>query len=157
MIEAAKKSYGDIAGLTWYARDCQFLERNQDIGGTKYDKVFSNTALHWILRDPSTRMSVLQGAYGLLKPGGMFVFEMGGAGNVADAHTALLGAVVHQGLSISEAREACPGFFPSEKWMRQMLEEVGFIVEKSETEYRPTKLTTEKEGWLQGWAKLMGA
>ncbi|KAI4125509.1 MAG: hypothetical protein LQ347_005366 [Umbilicaria vellea] len=157
MIEAAKKSYGNIAGLTWYARDCRYLERDSEIGAVKYDKVFSNAALHWILRDPSTRMSVLKTAYGLLKPGGVFVFEMGGAGNVADAHTALLAAVVHQGLSIAEARNACPWFFPSEKWMKQMLEEVGFEVERSETEYRPTKLTTEKEGGLEGWARLMGA
>ena len=157
MIEAAKESYGDITGLTWYARDCRSLEQDPEIGGVKYDKVFSNAALHWILRDPSTRMSVLEAAYGLLKPGGVFVFEMGGAGNVADAHTALLAAVVHQGLSIVEAREACPWFFPSEKWMRQMLEEVGFTVERSETEYRPTRLTTEKEGGLEGWARLMGA
>ena len=157
MIEAAKKSYGNIAGLTWYARDCRYLEQDQEIGGVKYDKVFSNAALHWILRDPSTRMSVLKAAYGLLQPGGVFVFEMGGAGNVADAHTALLAAVVHQGLSVVEAREACPWFFPSEKWMRQTLEEVGFTVVKSETEYRPTRLTTEKEGGLEGWARLMGA
>lgn len=157
MIEAAKKTYGDLAGLTWYARDCRYLERDSEIGHVKYDKVFSNAALHWILRDPSTRMSVLKAAYGLLKPGGVFVFEMGAAGNVADAHTALLAAVVHQGLPIVEARDACPWFFPSEKWMKQMLEEVGFEVERSETEYRPTKLTTEKEGGLEGWARLMGA
>lgn len=157
MIEAAKSSYGNIAGLTWYARDCRYLERDSEIGRVQYDRVFSNAALHWILRDASTRMSVLKAAYSLLKPGGVFVFEMGGAGNVADAHTALLSAVVHQGLSIVEAREACPWFFPSEKWMKQMLEAVGFVVERSETEYRPTQLTTEKEGGLKGWARLMGA
>lgn len=157
MIEAAKSSYGNIAGLTWYARDCRYLDRDSEIGRVQYDRVFSNAALHWILRDASTRMSVLKAAYSLLKPGGVFVFEMGGAGNVADAHTALLSAVVHQGLSIVEAREACPWFFPSEKWMKQMLEAVGFVVERSETEYRPTQLTTEKEGGLEGWARLMGA
>lgn len=157
MIEAAKSSYGNIAGLTWYARDCRYLERDSEIGRVQYDRVFSNAALHWILRDASTRMSVLKAAYSLLKPGGVFVFEMGGAGNVADAHAALLSAVVHQGLSIVEAREACPWFFPSEKWMKQMLGAVGFVVERSETEYRPTQLTTEKEGGLEGWARLMGA
>ncbi len=87
----------------------------------------------------------------------MFVFEMGGAGNVAEVHTALLAALVHQGVAIEKAREACPWFFPSEQLMKEMLEEVGFRVEKMKLEYRPTKLTTEKEGGLEGWVRLMGA
>ena len=31
------------------------------------------------------------------------------------------------------------------------------MVEKSELEYRPTKLAAEKEGGIEGWARLMGA
>ncbi|KAL9126004.1 MAG: hypothetical protein Q9217_004868 [Psora testacea] len=92
-----------------------------------------------------------------LGPGGTFVFEMGGAGNVADVHTALLAALVHQAVSVEKARESCPWFFPSEKLMGQMLEEVGFKVEEMELEYRPTELTAEKGGGLEGWVRLMGA
>ena len=102
-------------------------------------------------------MSVLKAAFNALKPGGVFVFEMGGAGNVAEVHTALIAAAVHQGLTIQQAREACPWFFPSVKLMRALLEEVGFMVEKAEVEARPTALTTEKDGGLEGWVRLMGA
>lgn len=157
LIEAARSSYGTIPNLTWEVHDCRYLERSPTVRTGHYDKVFSNAALHWILRDPSTRRSVFQGAYNALKPGGTFVFEMGGAGNVAEVHTALLAAVVHQGLSIEQARDASPWFFPSEKLAKQTLEEVGFGVEKSQLEYRPTELTTDEGGGIEGWVRLMGA
>ncbi len=137
--------------------DCRYLEESGAVKEAGYTKVFSNAALHWILRDASTRMSVFRGVFRALEPGGVFVFEMGGAGNVAEVHTALLAALVHQGVAIEKAREACPWFFPSEQLMKEMLEEVGFRVEKMKLEYRPTKLTTEKEGGLEGWVRLMGA
>lgn len=82
---------------------------------------------------------------------------MGGAGNVPEVHTALISAIVHQGVPIDRAREASPWFFPSDVWMRKALEDVGFVVQILEVEYRPTKLTTGNEGGLRGWVNLMGA
>lgn len=157
LIKAAENTYGINQGLTWKLVDCRYLESSSAIKEAGYTKVFSNAALHWILRDASTRMSVFRGAYRVLQPGGTFVLEMGGAGNVAEVHTALLAALVHQGVAIQDAREACPWFFPSETLMKEMLEKVGFKVEKMKLDYRPTKLTTEKEGGLEGWVRLMGA
>lgn len=110
-----------------------------------------------MLRDSSTRLNTLKACFSALKPGGAFVFEMGGAGNVAEANTALISAIVHQGLSIDRARKASPWFFPSEVWMSKTLEDIGFVVEILEVEYRPTELTTGDEGGLRGWVKLMGA
>lgn len=156
LIDAARTSYGTRPGLTWEVHDCRYLEGSPTVRSGHYDKVFSNAALHWILRDPSTRKSVFQGVFNALKPGGAFVFEMGGAGNVPEVHAALLAAVVHQGLSIQQARSNCPWFFPSEKLSKQMLEEVGFSVERSQLEYRPTELTTDKGGGIEGWVRLMG-
>jgi len=76
---------------------------------------------------------------------------------VPEVHTALISALVHQGLSIDRAREASPWFFPSDVWMRSTLEDIGFVVEILEVEYRPTPLTIGDEGGLRGWIKLMGA
>ncbi|KAL8794323.1 MAG: hypothetical protein Q9195_003149 [Heterodermia aff. obscurata] len=157
LLEAARRNYGSTPQLSWREQDCSYLEDCQDVVGGAYSKVFSNAALHWILRDASTRVSVFRAAFRALRPGGELVFEMGGAGNVAEVHAALFAAVVHQGVGIEAAREACPWFFPSEELMKKILGEVGFVVEKSELEYRPTRLTTEKEGGIEGWARLMGA
>jgi len=154
LIEAARSSHGSIVDLTWEVHDCRYLEKSSHFRLGYYTKVFSNAAFHWILRDPNTRQAVLKAAYDTLKPNGAFVFEMGGAGNVAEVHTALLAAVVHQGLAIQEAREASPWFFPSEKLMKRMLEDVGFTVEKLELEYRPTKLITVDTGGIEGWVRL---
>ncbi|MCJ1435854.1 hypothetical protein MMC27_005230 [Xylographa pallens] len=154
LIQAARNSYGSIPDLIWEIHDCRHLEKSSNFRPGFYSKVFSNAALHWILRDQDTRQAVLQAAYDALKPNGVLVFEMGGAGNVAEVHTALLAAVIHQGLDIQEARKACPWFFPSEKLMKKMLEHTGFIVEKSELEYRPTKLITDDTSGIEGWVRV---
>lgn len=86
--------------------------------------------------------------------------EFGGKGNIGEVHAAVLSALVAHGVSIQDARAACPWFFPSETWLRDVLVEVGFEVQKVESEYRPTKLTPANEdgtGGLQGWIRLMAA
>ncbi|QDS67994.1 hypothetical protein FKW77_009302 [Venturia effusa] len=133
----------------------------KDFPTEKYDKVFSNAALHWILRNPTTRATVFQSAFAALKPGGLLVFEMGGHGNVADTHSTLITALIAlTNLSPQAAREKSPWFFPDAEWMRDTLSSIGFEVEVSEIEYRPTKMTPtdgEGKGGLEGWVRLMGA
>ena len=85
------------------------------------------------------------------------MFEMGGHGNVAEVMTALIYTLVQKGIPVEKAKEANPWFFPSETWMKDALETVGFQVDKVETEYRPTKLTSAVNGGLAGWIRLMGA
>lgn len=158
LIEAARHSYGSTRNLSFHVQDCRYLETSPEFRPGTYTKVFSNAALHWILRDPDTRSSVLRAAYNALRSGGIFVFEMGGAGNVAEVHAALLAALVHQGLTIQAAREANPWFFPSETHIATLLQQAGFQVEKSALEYRPTRLTDGTDGGgLEGWVRLMGA
>lgn len=82
---------------------------------------------------------------------------MGGHGNVAEVMTALIYTLVQQGVPLDKAKEANPWFFPSETWIKDALETVGFQVDKVETEYRPTKLTSAINGGLAGWIRLMGA
>jgi len=128
----------------------------------KYDRVFSNAAMHWILRYEGNRLDFFNDVHDLLKPGGSFVFEMGGHGNVSETHTALI-SVLHLkfGIPLEKIRNrGDPWFFPSENWMRQTLEGAGFVVERLEAEHRPTKCTVKSEdgsGGLHGWVRLMGA
>jgi len=141
-------------------QDCTDLANCPDVLDGSWDKVFSNAALHWILRKPETREDVFRNAHKALKPGGKLVFEMGGKGNVAEVHAAFTSALLHAGLSLDAAREACPWFFPSPEWTSRTLSALGFRVEKCELEYRPTKLnpdTGDSTGGVEGWLRLMGA
>jgi len=160
MIETAKRKHA-AAGCDFRILDCTQLGTDADVTTGKWDKVFSNAAMHWILRQPETRSSFFRDVCSALKPGGMFVFEMGGKGNVAEVHGAMISALLANGLSMAEIKEADPWFFPSDAWMRKALEEeAGFDVLQLEIEYRPTKLTPEtadKSGGLEGWLRLMGA
>ncbi|KAL3458445.1 S-adenosyl-L-methionine-dependent methyltransferase [Aspergillus heterothallicus] len=156
MIEAANKDYGSEKA-EFRVLDCCHLEQDTTIADGSWDKVVSNAALHWILRNEETRMSTLRGAYASLKPGGTFVFEMGGHGNVSEVNTALMYALTRHGVPIEKVREVYPWFFPSVPWMTNALESIGFKVIKLETEHRPTLLTSSVNGGLAGWVRLMGA
>lgn len=89
-------------------------------------------------------------------PGGVFVAEMGGHGNVAEVHAGLIGALVHRGVDAERARGASPWLFPTETYMRYLLGEAGFNVEVVEVELRQTTLTGGEGGGLEGWVRLFG-
>ncbi|KAF2754262.1 S-adenosyl-L-methionine-dependent methyltransferase [Pseudovirgaria hyperparasitica] len=163
MITSARKSYPSIPFLV---QDCtnlaDYISAHPTTTTTRgaYTKVFSNAAMHWILAAPDTRAAFFSNVHALLAPGGKFVFEMGGAGNVAEVHATAMAALRAHGVGLADARAASPWFFPSDVWMRNALAEAGFVVEKVETECRPTQLTQmndEGSGGLEGWIKLMCA
>lgn len=113
----------------------------------EFDAVFSNAALHWMKRDPD---AVLAGVWRALKPGGRFVAEMGGAGNVASIRTALHGALEARGV---EATRADPWYFPTASDYRTRLEAAGFEVRTIERYDRPTALPGDVTGWLATFAQ----
>jgi SAM-dependent methyltransferase len=158
MIDTAKQlnSKELVNNCTFEVVDCSRLAAYPSFRPASYNKVFSNAALHWIFRDPATRNNVFHDTYAALRPGGTFVFECGGAGNVAEVVTALTSALVHvAGLDIAKARDLIPWYFASEAWAEQKLKEAGFVVEKVELEYRPT--TMNKGQGIEGWVRLFGA
>ena len=99
----------------------------------RFDAVFSNACLHWI-RDTE---SVLRGVHGALKPGGRFVAEMGGQGNIAAIRVALQVILAPFGI---DAEEAAKSFFPSPSHYRSLLEQAGFEVQSVDLIPRPTPL-----------------
>jgi len=154
---------------TFILADCRRVSRDEcptqndyvrrALGPARYDKVFSNAAMHWILRDEATRMPFFSDVFGLLKPGGSFVFEMGGWGNVREVRAAITAVMAYggYGLSVEDVRRADPWFFASEVWMRDVLQQAGFEVEVCEMEERPTRCTEGEGGGLAGWVELMCA
>lgn len=112
-------------------------------GPDGFDAVFSNATLHWILE--SSR--VVGRMHELLKPGGRFVGEFGGRGNL---HTLLEGLQA----AIDETAVACPSltswYFPSVEEYRVLLERQGFRVRSATLFDRLTPLEGG-EGGLRAW------
>ena len=82
----------------------------------EFDAVFSNAALHWMRADPE---AVISGVARALRPGGRFVGEMGGHGNVAAITVALIAALNRRGL---DGARAIPWYFPTPGEYRCRLE-----------------------------------
>ncbi|MDN3352673.1 class I SAM-dependent methyltransferase [Actinomadura sp. DC4] len=114
--------------------------------GDQYDAVVSNSALHWMTRDPSAVISRVREA---LRPGGRFVAEMGGAGNCADLITAVQTAWRVFGLPKPEL----PWYFPTPGQYAARLEEAGFTVRLMEFFDRPTRLAECPDG-AADWVRL---
>jgi len=112
----------------------------------EFDAVFSNAALHW-MRDPD---AVIAGVWCALKPGGRFVAECGGAGNVQKILEALVSALDRRGL---DGRAAVPWYFPAPEEYRARLERRGFRVESIALIPRPTPLPGPLGDWLDTFAE----
>jgi trans-aconitate methyltransferase len=108
----------------------------------EFDAVFSNAALHW-MRDAD---AVIAGVHRALRPGGRFVAEMGGAGNVAKVLAAAVAALERRGI---DGRSAVPWYFPSPSEYRAKLERRGFRLRTIELFPRPTPLPGEIGAWLE--------
>ncbi|KAI4862572.1 S-adenosyl-L-methionine-dependent methyltransferase [Hypoxylon rubiginosum] len=161
MIEAANQAAkkASASKCTFEVVDALELARTPHLQKGQYTKVFSNAALHWILgackADAARQASVFRAARVALAPGGLFAFETGGLGNVAEIRAALLSATARR-VGLDEAVAADPWFFPDEAWAVRMLEETvgGWKVERAEREYRPTAADA---GGVEGWVRLFGA
>ena len=107
----------------------------------EFDAVFSNAALHWM----SAADAVIGGVRRALKPGGRFVAEMGGEGNIAsliETFDTVLGA-----RGIDKARMV-RWYFPSAEVYGAKLADHGFTVEPIKLFARPTELPAGLAGWL---------
>ncbi len=116
-----------------------------------FDAVFSNAALHW-MKDLD---AVIDGVWRALKPGGRFVAECGGVGNVASVREALLRALARRG---SDGVPLDPWYFPSAEDGRARLERRGFVVRSIALLPRPTALPGSLADWLDtfGESFLLG-
>ncbi len=112
----------------------------------EFDAVLSNAALHWMTRPDA----VIDGVWRALKPGGRFVGEMGGAGNVARVKGALTVALARRG---HDPAAADPWYFPTPQDYAERLSARGFRVEEIALIERPTPLPGLLGDWLETFAE----
>ncbi len=113
---------------------------------SEFDAVFSNAALHWMTQADA----VVAGVARALKPGGRFVAEMGGAGNVARIVNALVAGFDRRGL---DGAAAVPWYFPDADEYGAKLRRHGFTVESCEIIPRMTALPGAMADWLATFAE----
>ncbi len=111
---------------------------------TTVDAVFSNAALHWVKNADGAAQSAARA----LRPGGRFVVEMGGTGNVQTVIDAVLEAA---------GPVESPWYFPSVGEYATVLERHGFEVAFAALFDRPTRVEGEDglEDWLAMFAGSM--
>jgi len=111
----------------------------------EFDAVFSNAALHWMRRPDA----VIGGVWRALKPGGRFVGEFGGHGNVDSIRRALHAALARRGV---DAAAVDPWYFPTVEDYEARLARVGFQVRSAVLVPRPTPLPGSLADWLDTFA-----
>jgi len=115
----------------------------------QFDAVFSNAALHWIKNADGAITSV----YNALKPGGRFVAEMGGKGNVQHLVAATKKVLGKYGYDT--VYEANPWYFPSTAAYATKLEAAGFRVTFTAHFDRKTLLQDGRQG-VAKWLTMFG-
>jgi trans-aconitate methyltransferase len=112
----------------------------------EFDAVFSNASLHW-MKDQD---AVIDGVWRALVPGGRFVAEMGGHGNVAVIVHAIEAALRRRGIDPAPLN---PWVFPRVEDYEQRLRRRGFRVDAIALFERPTRLPGDVTGWLETFAQ----
>lgn len=146
MLEKARGSYNRIPFVMADAAEFAFA--------VPFDAVFSNAVLHWVKRQASAAECIARA----LKPGGRFVAEFGGAGNLTAIYAAL-----HEVFAALSAEDGGPQFrvhdeelrlyYPTIGHYSGLLEAHGFGVTYAVLFDRLTPLEGGAEG-LRGWMKM---
>ncbi|AZN41031.1 class I SAM-dependent methyltransferase [Paenibacillus albus] len=141
MIGSAKEKYPEI---NFFVGDAENFKLDEQV-----DAVFSNAALHWMKKPEQ----VIKCVWDSLKPGGRFVAEFGGQGNV-ETVTNAASQVLERDYGI-DASQLNPWYFPSIAQYSALLEQQGFRVTYAVHFDRPTRMQDGENGlniWLTGLA-----
>jgi trans-aconitate methyltransferase len=139
MVAAARERLGPGRVLLADGRDFTLPE--------PVDAVFSNAALHW-MPHPAEVIARVRAA---LVPGGRFVAELGGAGNIDAILSAFGAAAAEAGLPTPPN----PWYFPTPGRYATLLEAGGFRVARMEHFARPTPLEGGDHA-LADWLAMFG-
>jgi trans-aconitate methyltransferase len=138
MLAQARESSPDIEFVRADAREFAVSE--------PFDAVFSNAALHWI----DDQHAVTEAVRDVLRPGGRFVAELGGSGNVEHIVDAVKNACAERGYAVES-----PWYFPTVGEHATLLESHGFAVTFARLFDRQTELDDGADG-LQNWLSMFG-
>ncbi|MGQ0660798.1 class I SAM-dependent methyltransferase [Sphingosinicella sp.] len=137
MVEAAR-----ARGLEAYVADAEAGLAGHAERFGRFDAVFSNAALHWMTEIEA----VAAGVFAVLKEGGRFVGEMGGAGNLATIRAALRAELEGRGYAMPAED---PAWYPDPESFAKIYCGAGFAALRAELIERPTPLPAGVAGWVR--------
>lgn len=135
-------SEAQVEGARALGLDARVMDATELQFTNQFEAIFSNAALHWV----KDAQGVIDGVKRALVPGGRFVCEMGGAGNVARVAQGVERAMQKRGLAMADY---WPWYFPDVAQYGGLLRGAGFRVEHIELFARPTPLPGDIIGWLE--------
>jgi len=138
MIQQAREQYPSLQFEVMDAREITFSE--------PFDAVFSNATLHWVTEPERATAGIAK----TLRPGGRFVAEFGGKGNVRELMAAIERAWSKLGLCGPNPN---PWFYPSIAEYAGLLEQYGLEVTYANLFERPTPLEDGERG-LRNWLTM---
>lgn len=141
LVVGVDASAGQVAAARRLGLDARVADAENLHLPPAFDAVFSNAALHWMKKPDA----VIAGVWRALRPGGRFVAEMGGAGNVSACVAALTAAVSRHGIDPAPLN---PWYFPTPEDYSEKLEAAGFAVRHIALFPRPTPLPTRLADWF---------
>jgi len=141
-VIAVDASPQQVEGARALGLDARVMDAATLTFDNQFEAVFSNAALHWVKQADA----VIDGVKRALVPGGRFVGEMGGHGNVARVGAAIGRAMEKRNLPVADY---WPWYFPSLADYAGRLEAAGFTVTHMDLFERPTPLPGDIGDWLE--------
>jgi trans-aconitate methyltransferase len=137
MIETARRNHPRLEFIRADAAEFTVAE--------PFDAIFSNAALHWVHRaeEAIVRMAAA------LRPGGRFVVEFGGKGNIEQ----ILAALEQACRELTGRIPSVVNYFPSIGEYTPLLERHGIEALRAELFDRPTPLEDGEQG-LENWLRM---
>jgi trans-aconitate methyltransferase len=145
VVTAVDSSPEMVAAACARGLDAHGVDARELTFDRQFDAVFSNAVLHWV-KEPEKAVA---GVFRALKPGGRFVAEFGGKGNVRTIEDALITVVASRG---ADGRALSPWYYPAPEEYKAILERQGFVVDTIALIPRPTPLPNGMAGWLKTFA-----
>ena len=134
-------------GIDAHVGDAQALDFDR-----QFDAIFSNAALHWMLDADAVAGSV----HRALKPGGRFVGEMGGEGNIAILRRGIREVLTERGYALP-AQD--PQWYPGVEEFRRVYARAGFADIEPQIIPRETDLPNGVAAWVKtfraGWLDVV--
>lgn len=143
-VEGVDAAESMVAAARARGIEARVLDAARLDGREEFDAVFTNAVLHWIL----DIAPVARAVFGALRPGGRFVGEFGGHGNVAAIRTAVA-AVVPDAPVI--------WYYPTAGEFSAVLQDAGFTEIEARLFPRPTPLPAGMANWLETFAQPLFA